>query len=193
MARIKASDYRKAQEAEVEFAPGKTVLVKRRDLVTLFVEGKLPLTMVGEMRKMLATAMDVMDDPEKLAEYIQQDRSDLLEMMRKFVVACVADPVLVMEEDDDPDHLDVHVFEIHELLAIWKGTFELMGIDANSEAASVAARFRRAVGALKDRADVPTASRASTTKQLVPPAAKGGAGKGRRLKAVKRGGRAARG
>jgi hypothetical protein len=127
--RLTAQEARADTEREVEIRPGKTVLIERRDLITMFLEGLLPMELLTAMQRLLDQAPTFMENPAALASVPGEDRAAVVEMLRRFACLVVIDPVLVFEPDDEPNHLPVSKLTSKELLAIWTEAHAMMGID----------------------------------------------------------------
>lgn len=99
---------------DVEIRPGLSVGVRRASMLTLLFAGKIPLPLLGAFAQLQkgVTTTDLFALPD-------QDRADMIEVLRWYACAVVADPVLVMADDGDPTHVPVAAaLTIEELFAI---------------------------------------------------------------------------
>lgn len=98
---------------ELELRPGWTIALRRSSMMTLLLSGKLPLPLLaafGQLQR-LSTS-------RALAESDPTERELMLEALRWYACSVVADPVVVMTDDGNPDHVPVEVFTAEELFAI---------------------------------------------------------------------------
>lgn len=86
----------------VEIRPGRSVSVRRGSMLTLLFAGKIPMPLLGAFAQVQrgVTQTDLFELPD-------DDRANMIAVLRWYACAIVAAPVLVMAEDGDPSHVPV--------------------------------------------------------------------------------------
>jgi hypothetical protein len=122
---------------------GSTILCRRKDMVTLVLEGGLPMPMLQAAQKMI-------DMPEatpfQRVEALGGDNGrSLMDVLRNHACDVALDPKITHTDTGDPNALPVGMLSTTELLAIWTETavIPVVGPDA-------AAEFRPAASAPAD-------------------------------------------
>ncbi len=124
-----ASDLRRRAYWELELepagedgTPALVVQMRKLDMLTLFLQGAVPTPLMAALSKMQAVRAEIGDDPtgNKLMDAMgEDDRSNLVKLLRRYACLAIKDPVVVEEDDGDPQHVPVEVFSHAQLLAIW--------------------------------------------------------------------------
>lgn len=99
---------------DVEIRPGRSVGMRRVSVLTLLFTNKIPMPLLGAFAKMQQGIA-----PADLYALPEQDRAEMVEVLRWYACAAVADPVLVMVDDGDPAHVPVtEALTVEELFTI---------------------------------------------------------------------------
>src|SRR5688500_11162526 len=120
MPRITANELRAESEWDCEIAPGKTVRLRKIDLTSAYMMGYVTLPLMAAVGRLIELGKQVKENPEKFAEVPDADRKDSMELMRRYACAACIDPVFVLEDDGNPDHVPVSLLSGDQLVAIWK-------------------------------------------------------------------------
>lgn len=119
MPRLTADKLRAVAEWELEIDPGVTVLMRRVDMVTAYMLGTLNLPLMAALGRLVQQAPRMANDPSAMAEYSDEDKAQMIELMRRYACAAIKDPIFVLSPDGDPKHCDVTLLTSAQLLAIW--------------------------------------------------------------------------
>lgn len=121
MARLSARERREAAKPlEIVISPGTTVLCQRTTLMACISSGLIPmhlLKMVAEM----AGNVEGKTPIEIAAQLSDEQGVEFTSMLDRFACAVAIDPVIVMEDDGNADHLPVAQLDPREKLSIFLG------------------------------------------------------------------------
>jgi len=142
-------------EVTIEFSDGTHVIAHKEDMTVLVFDGRVPMPMLQAVQKMIE--MPESDPMGRIAALGDEGKS-LVDVLRNHAVKVVISPVLVLEDDGNPDHLPVGYLDIQQLMSIWQATAVVPQVGV-----AAAARFRpRAAAddahAVPDGAHVPPAT-----------------------------------
>lgn len=95
-----------------------SVVMRRCDLMNEILAGKLETALLDHAVKLenLNRELDPLDAVHQLTD---AERADTLYLFRRFACVAVQEPVLVMEDDGDPEHVVVSSLSNRDLLTIW--------------------------------------------------------------------------
>jgi len=91
MPRLTARDVRARNEWDVELEPGWTVHCRKVDIVNSFLSNLIPLPLMAALERLRSGAIDLMTETD-------QGRQDTLELMRRYAVCAIVDPLFSIEE-----------------------------------------------------------------------------------------------
>lgn len=153
---LTARELRQENEIVIELAPGRNVVARKLDIVSLVFEGLIPLPMLAAVQKMTKTrGLSAIDRLEGMDD---EDKASILQLIRKNATVALIEPVCTPMEDGNPDHVPVTMFTVKELMEIWNQTAMVPMMEPAD-----AARFRPRVSA--------DASAPGSTVEAVRPAA----------------------
>lgn len=132
---LTAKKAREKNELRIQISHDEYVLARKEDMTVLVFEGRVPMPVLNAVQKMID--MPEATDEQRIAALGAAHGQELVDVLRQHAVRVVVKPKLVMEEDDNPDHVPVTYFDIPQLMAIWTETAIVPKIGA-----AAAARFR---------------------------------------------------
>lgn len=121
---------RDAQLIDVDLGDDTFVRARTLDLSMMLLEGELPMPM-------LTAARQFVEHREPEEQISATDHAAVLKTLRKHALLVVVEPVVVDEDDANPNHMPVTLFTLSQLLAIWNQTAVLPKVGA-----AAAAEFR---------------------------------------------------
>lgn len=127
----------------LELTDGFVVRIRKMDPMQMIFEGLLSLPMLRAAQKFedIQAKFSSNDEAEKekaTEDFLKaEEKEQFLHMLRDYACKHVIEPVVVMEEDGNPDHLPVSEFELSELLAIFNSS-----PTRNQEVVRIAEEFR---------------------------------------------------
>lgn len=139
MSRLKARDLRTQMEVEVDLGDGETLLAKRFDMAMLVFEGRVPLTLLTAVQKMME--MPNASNLERLASLDEMEKQDIIAAMRRHAAMVAIDPKVSEEQTDDPSVVPAAYLSLAQLTSIWTATAVVPKVTA-----AQAASFRSEVG-----------------------------------------------
>lgn len=120
MPRLNVRARRATTDVEVTLPDGSTMLCRRRDMVTLVLEGGLPMSMLQAAQKMIELPDAT---PEERVKALGGENGRLLiDVLRKHAVEVALDPKVTAGETSDPNAMPVEMLSVSELMAIWTAT-----------------------------------------------------------------------
>jgi hypothetical protein len=125
-----AAEFRRRQTFIVEVDDTLTVELKRSDMMTMLMNGSMPMPMI-EAAMGFEAAMDKQREERKrqglpmqtqAEQYGSMDKTlmnDMLTAMKHYAVIHAVDPVIVFGNDGNPNHLDVNLLTATQLLSLF--------------------------------------------------------------------------
>lgn len=117
---LNARKVRAANEVMVDLGDDTFVKARREDMTMLLFEGRLPMPMLTAVQKMID--MPNASPVERVEALGSEHGRALVDLLRQHVCRVSIDPVIVMEEDGNEDHLPVAFLDTPKLMAIWIAT-----------------------------------------------------------------------
>lgn len=125
-----AAEFRRRSTFIVKVDDTLTVELKRSDMMTMLMNGAMPMPLIEAAmnfeREMTAAQKRRKEEglpPQSTAEqYATMDKNlvnDMMTSMRHYAVIHCVNPVMVLKDDGDPNHLDVHLLSASQLFAIF--------------------------------------------------------------------------
>lgn len=107
---------------KIPIGPGKYVVARRLDMTTMVFEGLLPLPLLTAVEKL--RGLQDLPPAERLKAFQQKDenRDQILDMLRSHAAAVCKEPVVCWPDDDNPDHLPADALNLAQLMLIWNET-----------------------------------------------------------------------
>lgn len=133
---LNARRVREEQIIDVDLGGGEFIRARKCDFSTMLFEGMIATPIMMAAQKFIEnreqSPADRMDDLD------EGERQAMLEVMRHHAVNVSIEPVIVIHEDGNDDHLPVELLTFPQLLAIWNQTAVTPRVGA-----AEAATFRR--------------------------------------------------
>jgi hypothetical protein len=105
----------------LEVDPELTVELRRLDMVTLFMTGAIPMPLMASLsRAQEIRQKDGMDDATFMSELGEDDKTNMLDLLRRYACLAVKSPPLVLVDDGNPEHVPVELLTGPQLLTIWQ-------------------------------------------------------------------------
>lgn len=136
--------YREKNELEIDLGDGTHVVARKEDMTLLVFEGRVPMPMLTAVQKMIE--MPNASAVERI-QALGDGGKDLVRVLREHACKVVLKPILVMEDDGNPEHLPIQYLDVNQLMVIWSATAVVPQIGV-----AAAARFRPRVAADDDPA-----------------------------------------
>ena len=170
--RFTAAEFRDESTFEVEFRPGRTLLFRRVSLAELLFTGYIPLPLAQAVESLEPISEDDSLTAEaqgaKLMARPAEERAALVDVARRWICVASVDPVFVLEDDGQPDHVPVRMlWKFEELMAIFRA---LKGQPLATDPNQVPAPLHGAAAADFRESDRGPAAAAVRAGEDVPPA-----------------------
>jgi hypothetical protein len=125
-----AADFRRRSTFIFRVDDSLTVELKRSDMMTMLMNGAMPMPMIEAAmnfeREMTAAQQKRKEQGLPLQttaeQYGSMDKNlvnDMMTSMRHYAVLHCMNPVMVLKDDGNPDHLDVNLLNASQLFAIF--------------------------------------------------------------------------
>jgi hypothetical protein len=111
---------RERHVVEIDMGQGQHVLARREDMTVMVFEGRIPMPLLVAVQKMIE--MPGASPTERLAALGEAHSRELVDVVREHAIKVVLQPVLVLEDDGNPDHLPVGLLTLTQLIHIWSET-----------------------------------------------------------------------
>lgn len=144
---LSAKKARDSNQIQVDLGDGTYILCRREDMTLLVFEGRVPMPMLAAVQKMID--MPNASPVDRIAALGSEHGRTLVEVLREHVCKVAIDPVIVMQDDGNPDHLPVQFLDTQKLMTVWMKTAVIP--EVSNEAA---ATFRQG-GSTNDAPPVP--------------------------------------
>jgi len=128
--------FRKDRVVDVEIGDGLIVKARKLDLSTMMFEGLISLPLLAAVQRAVEPD-NVGEQAKRLALMSDPDRLAMLDLLKRHAVKAVIEPVLTLEDDQNPDHLPVDMLGIEALTQIFAATTIVPVVNA-----AEVARFR---------------------------------------------------
>ena len=145
---LNPADVRSQQLVDVDLGDGTFVRARRMDLPLMLMEGNVPLPLLSAARDLV----EHKGPPEEALAAVDHDES--LRVLRRHAIFVVVEPLIVEQDDHNPDHLPVALLTVPQLLAIWNATAVLPKVGAALAAEFCERAVLDAAPALRGREDV---------------------------------------
>ena len=117
---LNARTVRAKNEVQVDLGDDTFIRARREDMTLLLFEGRVPMPMLTAVQKMID--LPNATPAERVEALGSEHGRALVDLLRTHACRVAIEPVLVMEEDDNPDHLPVAFLDTPKLMAIWQAT-----------------------------------------------------------------------
>jgi hypothetical protein len=125
-----AADFRRRFTFTVKIDSTLTVELRRMDMMTMLLNNAMPLPMLDSAMNFEAQLAanaekrkaDGLPPQTQLEQYAQVDKTlmrDMLDAMRQYAIIHVVKPVIVQEDDGNPEHIPVTMLTSDQLLGIF--------------------------------------------------------------------------
>lgn len=145
---LNARKVRANNQVKVDLGDDTFILARREDMTLLVFEGRVPMPMLSAVQKMIE--MPGATPAERIAALGSEHGRTLVEVLREHACKVALEPIIVMQEDGNEDHLPVTLLGTQKLMAIWMATAMIPEV-SHAEAATF-----RVAGSPDDAPAVPT-------------------------------------
>ena len=123
---LSARKMREQNEVHVDLGDDTFIRARREDMTSLLLEGRVPMPMLAAVQKMID--MPSASPLERIEALGQDGGRTLLEVVREHACKVAIEPLIVMVDDGNPDHLPVALLDTPKLMAIWTATAVIPGV-----------------------------------------------------------------
>jgi hypothetical protein len=111
---------RRKRFMQVTLADGSVIDCRRLDMTAMLFEGLMPMPILNAAQKLISKKGGT--SLEKFGELEETDKREVKEMLQRHACAVAIRPVVVEEEDGDPTHMPVTLFDFMDLMTIFNET-----------------------------------------------------------------------
>jgi hypothetical protein len=106
---------------DVVLRPGKFITLRRADPITLFMTGAMSASLQATVER-AHQRLNSLNEPNEssLLDIPEDERSDMVDTMREYVIAVAVDPQFTLDINAEPHKADVRKLLFNELLTIFR-------------------------------------------------------------------------
>ena len=117
---LNARTVRAKNEVQVDLGDDTFIRARREDMTLLLFEGRVPMPMLAAVQKMID--LPNATPAERVESLGSEHGRALVDLLRNHACRVAIEPVIVMDEDGNPDHLPVAFLDTPKLMMIWQAT-----------------------------------------------------------------------
>jgi hypothetical protein len=116
---VNPRERRRNRLIRVPLEDGTYVEARRVDMTTLVFEGLVPMPLLAAAQKLTGHDAEPMD---AFGQMDDDTKSGFMTTLRRYAVKAVVNPVVVLQDNGNDDHMAVEDFSFTELITIWNAT-----------------------------------------------------------------------
>jgi hypothetical protein len=117
---LDARKVRAANEVKVDLGDDTFVRCRKEDMTLLLFEGRVPMPMLAAVQKMIDLPNA---SPAQRVEALGAEHGRaLVDLLRQHACRVSIEPLIVMQDDGDDNHLPVSFLDTPKLMLIWQAT-----------------------------------------------------------------------